>query len=576
MFTVDEVVAKNIPQLQKHPVLSSCTKVALRRLLHEKEFIEFEEKYPHLSGLDFVEQVLDYFNFSYTISDRELERIPSSGRCVIIANHPIGSLDGMALIKLVSEIRKDFKVVANELLMTVKQMQSLLLPVNNMNGQTARENIKRIQNHLRNEGIIIIFPAGEVSRLKPSGIKDGEWNSGFLKLAQATESPILPIHIKGKNSWSFYFLSMLSKPLSTLFLVTEMFKQQEKSLPIKIGEMIPYENFKGNQLKPKEKVRLFQRHLYRIGKNKKGCFTTESAIAHPEHKQDLQNAIMACEKIGQTSDKKDIYLYKFDGSSPIMREIGRLREISFRAVGEGSGSRRDIDKYDAYYEHLILWDAVDLEIVGAYRLGNTDKIVSEQTQKGLYTHSLFNYEQAMQPYFSQGLELGRSFVQPKYWGRRSLDYLWYGIGAYLGKNPSIRYLFGPVSMSNTMPKAAKDLMVYFYKLYFSSSNDIASSKQPYHLSNDIISELSQAFIGNDYKEDFVTLKSMLANMGVSIPTLYKQYSELCEPGGVEFLDFGVDPDFADCIDGLVLVDITKLKSAKKARYLPDQVSENAA
>ena len=147
-----------------------------------------------------------------------------------------------------------------------------------------------------------------------------------------------------------------------------------------------------------------------------------------------------------------------------MREIGRLREIAFRAVGEGSGNRRDVDPYDRYYEHLILWDVEDLEIVGAYRLGNTSQML--EAEQALYTQSLFNYTEQMTPYFDNGLELGRSFVQPKYWGKRSLDYLWYGIGAYLKKHPKIRYLFGPVTLSNSMPKAAKDLLVYFYKLHF--------------------------------------------------------------------------------------------------------------
>ncbi|WP_017443681.1 GNAT family N-acyltransferase [Gayadomonas joobiniege] len=567
MFTVDEVIEKNLPQLQKHPLLTSITRAALRRLLHEREFIEFGEKYPHLKGLDFVEQVLDYFDFSYTISARDLERIPSHGRCVIIANHPIGSLDGLALIKLLSEVRKDFKVVANELLMAISPLRELLLPVNNMGGGTARENIRGIQDYLNNEGAVLIFPAGEVSRLKPIGIRDSKWNGGFLKFAKATHSPILPIHVSGKNSTSFYLLSMMYKPLSTLFLVKEMFRQQDKNMPVKVGELIPYDGFKGLQLNNKEQIRLFQRHLYRIGKQKKGCFATESAIARAENRDELKAALKKCMHLGHTSDNKDIYLYRFTDSSPVMREIGRLREVAFRAVGEGSGKRRDIDKYDAYYEHLILWDEKDAEIVGAYRLGDTQKIVSEYGQNSLYTDSLFNYAEQMEVYLTRGLELGRSFVQPKYWGRRSLDYLWYGIGAYLRQHPEIRYLFGPVSMSNSMPKAAKDLMVYFYKLHFQKNTEIARHKQPYQIPNDTVSALKEEFTGESYKEDFVKLKSMLANMGTSIPTLYKQYSELCDDGGVEFLDFGVDPDFADCIDGLVLVDIQKLKDNKKARYL---------
>ncbi len=193
--------------------------------------------------------------------------------------------------------------------------------------------------------------------------------------------------------------------------------------------------------------------------------------------------------------------------------------------------------------------------------------MAEKGLAGLYTASLFQFNPAMTPYLEQGLELGRSFVQPRYWGKRSLDYLWYGIGAYLKQNPEIRYLFGGVSLSNSYPKAARDLMVYFYSLYFRCPEQSAVPNIPYELPMDTMSQLQQHFSGNNYSQDFVQLKHLLANMGVSIPTLYKQYSELTEPGGVRFLAFGVDPEFADCVDGLVLVDMTKLKDNKKARYI---------
>ncbi|AWB66848.1 GNAT family N-acetyltransferase [Saccharobesus litoralis] len=566
MFSVDQVIKQTYPQLEQRPMFGSIAKRVLRGLLHEKDFVEFGEQYPHLTGLDFVEQVLEKFEFTYTIRDKELERIPATGRCVIIANHPIGTLDGLALIKLVSEVRKDFKVVANQVLMAIEPLHSLLLPVNNMNGGTPKENIQRIQDYLSNEGVVIIFPAGEVSRLGPSGVKDGDWRGGFLRMATAAQAPILPIYVNGKNSPLFYGLSAICKPLSTMLLVKEMFKQQSKTLPMRIGELIPYESYRSLPVSNKEKVRIFRRHLYRIAKKKKPLFVTQSAIAHPEPRQELKTAIEECEHIGATADNKQIYLYQYQGSSPIMREIGRLREVAFRAVGEGSGLRRDVDRYDSYYEHLILWDANDLEIVGAYRLGDTARILANGNK--LYTETLFNYQHGMQKYFDQGLELGRSFVQPRYWGKRSLDYLWYGIGAYLVKNPQIRYMFGPVSISDALPKAAKDLLVYFYNLHFSDDSvELARSKIPYDLPKDFAENIQAQITGQDYKADFMALKDLLANMGCNVPTLYKQYSEVCEPGGVQFLDFNVDPDFNDCVDGLVLVDTQMLKAKKRARYM---------
>ncbi len=172
----------------------------------------------------------------------------------------------------------------------------------------------------------------------------------------------------------------------------------------------------------------------------------------------------------------------------------------------------------------------------------------------------------MAPYFAQDLELGRSFVQHKYWGKRSLDYLWFGIGAFLQRHPGFRYLFGPVSLSDHYPKAAKDLLIQFYTLYFGCTDGIASSKLPYLLPKDY----PHSFSGDNYKTDFNQLKHQLANMGMVVPTLYKQYTETYQAGGVHFIGFNIDPDFNHCVDGLVLADLNTLKPKKRARYMPSK------
>lgn len=567
MFTVDTFIEQNFPRVINKPWIEKPVKNLLKNILHEKEFHAFESTYPHLRGLEFVEQTLLFFNVSYSVRDSERENIPSTGRSVIIANHPIGSIDGLALIKMVSDIRRDVKVVVNSLLMHVAPLQPMLLPVNNMGGKTPKENLRAIHQHLHNEGAIIVFPAGEVSRLSPTGVKDSRWKSGFLKFAQAAKAPIIPVHIKAKNSAAFYGVSMMYKPASTLLLVNEMFKQQQKNIPMRIGRKIPFDSYGGNQFDIKTKVKLLKRHLYRLPKNKPELFKTQSAIAPSENRAALKKAIKACEYLGATQDGKSIYLHKIVENDPIMREIGVLREIAFRLVGEGSNLRRDIDKYDAHYLHLILWDNEDLEIVGAYRLADTKQLIKTHGIEHLYSHSLFDYSERMSPFLEQGLELGRSFVQPKYWGKRSLDYLWYGIGAFLQKYPHYRYLFGPVTMSNALPQAAKELLVYFYKLYFGSDRMLAPSRTPYTINEPSMDLLKAQFNGNDYKADFAKLKHLLANMGTSVPTLYKQYSELTEANGTQFIDFGIDKDFNDCIDGLVLVDTTLLKAKKRERYL---------
>jgi putative hemolysin len=542
----------------------------LRKLLHEQAFIEFAENYPHLHGIEFIEQVLEYFRFSSIVSDRQRENIPASGKVIIIANHPIGSLDGLALLKLVHEIRSDVKIVANDLLMSIPPLRSLLLPVRNMSGTSRKSHIERICSNLMRQEAVIIFPAGEVSRFGFGGIRDRQWQRGFLTIAENARAPILPIHIDGCNSTSFYLASMVARPLSTAMLVGEMFHQKEKQLRLTIGSIIPYEAYSGQKICRKEKVTLFRKHLYRIGQGKKPLFATESAIAGPVRKADLKKAVAQGERLGKTPDGKIIYLFDPVNSSPIMREIGRLRELTFRIVGEGTGKRRDLDHFDWYYRHLILWDEEDLEIAGAYRFVDAGRITREQGLDKIYSGSLFNLDSRQSYFLDEGLELGRSFVQPRYWGKRSLDYLWYGIGAFLAKNPQYRYLFGPVSISNAMPALGRELLIYFYKLYFSSEEDSACSRNPF-ISSVPPATLAREFKGQDYQTDFRKLKSLLAHLGTAIPPLYKQYTELCEPGGAVFLDFNIDPAFNNCVDGLVIVDTLRIKQHKRKRYIENTI-----
>ncbi|TLS78008.1 GNAT family N-acetyltransferase [Mariprofundus erugo] len=564
MLNIEALSQTFMPGLTDKPlVIRKSLQAILRSLFHEKELNRFQSNYPHLEGLDFVEQLLDHFDVSYSLRGNERERIPPHGRVVIIANHPIGTLDAAVLLRLIGEIRRDVKAVSNQLLSGLQPLSSLLLPVDNMGGRSSREQLKGVYRHLENEGAVIIFPAGEVSRMSPTGIKDGHWHSGFLRIATATRAPILPVCIDGRNSMFFYTLSMLSRPLSTLWLVREMFKQSSRSLHLSIGNPITFENYQRTHLPLKSCAKLFQRHVYRIGKQKEPVFATLRAIAHPEDRQRLHREIQRCTLLGETDDGKQIYLSDFNPDSCIMREVGRLREIAFRAVGEGTGLRRDTDPFDRHCHQLILWDESALEIVGAYRLRDT----CHADPASLYSNTLFHFEAGMQPIIRNGLELGRSFVQPRYWGKRSLDYLWFGIGAFLRNNPHYRYLFGPVSISNSYPAAALDMLTWYYNHYFGTETALAYARLPYTLLPHTQQQMREVFHGNDRKRDFVTLKSRMGHLGCSIPTLLKQYSELCETGGVSMPAFNIDPDFSSCVDALVVLDLERLKPSKRNRYI---------
>lgn len=569
MINVEKALFGLYPSMKKLPLFMQRGIIfSLRKLFYEKEINEFIEKNKDIYGIEFARKVLEHFNFSYTVSNKDRENIPANGKVVIIANHPLGGLDSFALLDLVFSVRSDVRIVANSVLKAIEPLNSLLLPVDNMSGAISKESFKAMVGALNNEEAVIFFPSGEVSRVRPTGIKDTRWRSGFLHIAKKTDSPILPIFINARNSWKFYTVSMIYKNAATLLLAHEMFNKRNKTISMVVGELIPQDTINARLLNAKTELSLLKKHLYRISKGKKGVFPTQNCIAHPEDRQKLKKELSECELLGETSDRKKIYLVDYAKDSTIMRELGRLREYTFRKVGEGTGKKRDLDQYDVYYRHLVLWDDERLEIVGAYRIGESDVIMQMDAREGaFYTASLFEFKPSFRPHLSDSIELGRSFVQPKYWGSRALDYLWFGIGAYIKTRPNLKYMFGPVSISASYPKMARNLMIFFYKNYFGPNEEIVVSKNRYLMTKKEIDECRTIFDGNNYLEDFKRLKQNLSHMGQTVPTLYRQYSELCEEGGVQFLDFGEDRDFENCIDGFLLLDVNKIKESKRKRYL---------
>jgi putative hemolysin len=567
MIDIQKEIEKKFPKIREKEnfLKKSLFKIA-KKIVHEDSINQFLSQNSHLKGIEFVDAVLDYFDFDYTVSSSDLQNIPTSGKVVIIANHPLGGLDALCLLRLISQVRQDVKIVANDFLAGFEALNSLLIPIDNYKLRQSKNDIKKIYEALNNEEAVIIFPAGEVSRASTKGIKDPSWNKGFLNFAQNTNAPILPIFLDAKNSKTFYTISLLNKTFSTLLLSHEMFKKKSKRINIKIGQIIPNENIVPKGIDKKFLVNLYRKHLYSLKKGKKSFFQTQSAIAHPVNRIDLLNELRKSKLIGQTNDGKKIYLYDYTEDSIVLKELGRLREISFRKVGEGVNKKRDTDKYDIYYQHIILWDENELEIVGSYRIGNSNFIFKEIGVKGFYSNTLFKYEEEFSPYLRNSIELGRSFVQPKYWGTRALDYLWFGIGAYLKNNPNIEYMFGPVSLSASFPTIAKDMIIFYYSHYYGNKEILIEAKTPYQYSNNI-NDIKELFDLNDKKKDFKFLKSTLANIGISIPTLYKQYSEIAEDGGVKFLDFNVDHSFGDCIDGFILVEVEKIKESARQRYI---------
>ena len=520
----------------------------------------FLRQHAGVRGFDFVAAGLDFLDSRYQVDPAELARIPATGRLLIVANHPSGALDALALLDAVGRVRRDVRIVANDLLGAIAPLQDLLLPVRMLGGKVQRASLQAVEQALAAEQCVIVFPAGEVSRLSLQGIRDGRWQRGFVRFARAAAAPVLPVRVLARNSALFYGASTLFKPAGTALLAREMFARRGRPLRLRIGAPMSLAGGDaGSQLKA------VRRALYALRPATPGDHGAASGpepLAAPMAPAQVARAIAAASLLGQTADGKQILLARCSADCPLLLELGRLRELTFRQVGEGTGRSRDLDAFDLRYEHIVIWDGAAQRVAGAYRIMRGAQALARDGLAGLYSAALFRYADDAIPRIAEGLELGRSFVVPDYWGSRSLDYLWQGIGAYLQCRPGIRYLFGAVSISAALPRAAREQLVAYYQRYYGAEAGLAESNRPFQYF-----AAPPSFGELDAGAAFDVLKANLAALGTGVPTLYRQYTDLCEPGGARFLAFGVDPDFSDSIDGLIEVDLQAIRPHKRKRYL---------
>ncbi len=518
------------------------------------EINQFLADSAHQTGFAFVEAALRFCDVRFTVDDVEVERIPERGGVLIVSNHPLGGVDALLLLKLIGRVRRDVKIIANEVLMALPGLAELLLPLRVFGGGASRAHLEAVRTALAEGQAVIVFPAGEVSRLGWRGIRDREWRNGALRLARQAKAAVLPVRIEARNSIGFYGGALLHPSLGTALLLREVTALRGSRVDIRIGHASPAEDA-GD-------IGALQRRCLELRHDGDRVPKLATLAPRPDLR-DIRREIAALPLLGETGDGKRIHAGRLAADSALLAEVARLREHSFRAVGEGSGKSADTDRFDAWYDQIILWDDQTQEIVGGYRVAPCKAVLTERGIAGLYTSTLFEFSPAFTEQLGDAMELGRSFVVPEHWGTRSLDYLWLGIGAYLRQRPDIRRLFGPVSISAQLPVDARAQLVDYYRHHHGVESATVRARRRWQQESSALRELRDL----PPHEAFRLLRDNLAKLGTRVPTLYKQYTDLCEPGGVQFLDFGVDPDFSDSIDGLVWVDLEKMLPRKRQRYI---------
>jgi putative hemolysin len=553
---------------------------AIEKLLRLDRLDRLWEDVPGADNRLIADHPLALLNVHTQVSERDRALIPKQGPVVAVCNHPFGLIEGAILPSLLLSVRSDVKVMANYLLASMPETNGLCIFVDPYGGEhAARANRKGLKDAiawLKQGGLLTVFPAGEVSHLnlKERAITDPEWNHHVARLIRITGATVLPMYLVGANSALFQLLGFLHPRVRTALLPHEFFNKHNRNIELRIGSPIA-----------PAKIRAYQDDVALIRYLRQRTYLLQNREA-PKQFQMAQSLINSAEPpvagvLGELltgevaklapeqtlvqTDEFSVLLAKAGEIPNVLQEIGRLREVTFRQVGEGTGKAIDLDRFDEYYWHLFVWNRHANEVVGAYRLAPSDEILGRFGPKGFYTSQLFQWRESFLVRIRPALELGRSFVRPEYQKTYApLLLLWKGIGQFLVRNPQYKVLFGPVSISNGYTAASRHLMVKFLSAYRQSPEltTLVRARNPFRQRP---SKLADELIGATVW-DVEELSALVADVETDrkgVPVLLKQYLKL----GGQLVAFHVDRRFADALDGLIVVDLRKTDTRVLERYM---------
>lgn len=535
---------------------------------------------------EFAMRVLQAIQVTYELPEKDLEDLRKlEGPVLVVANHPFGAIEALILIRLLSRIRPDYKILANYLLLKIPELKSRFLGINPFEtSESVRDNLASTRASIRllNEGgLLAVFPAGEVSARKLPGnlLKDKPWDPGIARIARNAGATVVPIFFEGGNSTFFHLVGMVSMRLRTLFLIREFMNPVQNKIRFKIGK--PILPSRMSEFETDESlIQYLQSKTYLIGyhlshprirlKRIKAAIqkSSQEKIIAPVEQTLIAKEIAQLPEEARLVVKGEMEVYQAEAKDipQTLREIGRLREIAFRATGEGSGKSVDLDIYDDYYVQLFIWNKEKSEIVGGYRIGKSDEILNRFGKSGLYTISLFKIKSELFEQIGPSLEMGRSFVREEYQkSYMPLMLLWMGIGHFVQANPRYRFLFGPVSITNDFHTASQSLLISFLRQnnIHEGLKDLVTPRKDFKGDSRVGQEKFYNAFSIQNLQDVQELISEIETQNLKVPILLKHYLKL----GGQLLAFNVDPDFNNVVDGLILVDLSKTERKTLEKYM---------
>jgi putative hemolysin len=545
----------------------------LMEVMKINELNKVFQKAKHLSGISFIDKILQVIGIKVEFDEKELKNLPQNGAFIVIANHPYGGIEGLILLKILFMKRPDAKLMANFLLKKIPNLSEHFIAVNpfeTIEHSSSISGIKKTLEMLQSGTPIGIFPAGEVSTFKADTqqITDKLWHPVVGKLIAKANVPVIPIYFHGNNGLLFNLLSFIHPVLRTAKLPSELFNKRGHTIRLRIGKAILPSDLKYQQ-NPSKLLDYLRTKTYALGaglEDQRNIFNPRSIFKVKKIPQTIIQAIDNEKLIKEVEGLKEfkiwteknyeVYISPCSEIPSIIQEIGRLREITFREVGEGTNKSTDLDEYDIYYNHLFIWDKESKMVVGAYRIGKGDEIFYSYGKKGFYVNELFKIKEKFYPILRQSLELGRSWVRKEYQQKPlPLFLLWKGILKYLIDNTQYRYLIGPVSISNNFSKLSKSLIVDFIiKNHF--DHELAAYVRPRKKFKLDFSKIDKDLLleSNETLKNLDSLISEIESSKMKVPVLLRQYLGL----NAKLISFNIDPKFSNCLDGFILVDLKNI------------------
>lgn len=555
-------------------LLKAVAMETARRLTGLSRISAAYRAFPRATGEPFLDTVARELGIECDMSPADVSHIPQTGPVVVVANHPFGAAEGIVLPRLLSQVRGDVRVLANHLLGGIPELRDSLILVDPFHPGTAAANVRGLREalrHLAAGGMLVTFPAGAVShfRVERMAVTDQEWSSTIGRLVRRSRATVLPVYFPGANGPLFQLAGLLHPMLRTALLPHALLDRRQKRMQVHIGRPIAFDRLvhAGDDRTLSEHLR---RRTYLLATRgtaagpKTASMVRLAPAVEPARLQKDVEALPAGHVLG-SSGELDVILASASLLPNVLEEIARLRELTFRSAGEGTGRALDLDPYDVSYEHLFLWNRERREIAGAYRLGIMETILSKHGVAGLYTSTLFRYSAAFVDAFGRNaVELGRSWIRPEYQRHYlPLLMLWKGIGTFAACNPQRCILFGPASISNEYTPGSRALLARYLSTAASAPEirPHVTARAPFRAPR--LPELPESI------EGFEELQEMLLDLEGGqrdVPVLLRQYLNI----GGRVAGLNVDKSFGNVLDALIFIDLRKSAPRTLRRYMGEE------